>query len=270
MTAALLLAASLGALAGPATAQGFGGEPKARLELVPDHTSYSPGSPARLAARVSVEPGWHLNSNTPSFEWLIPTELELDLPDGWPEATVRYPDHELKTFAFEDEPLAVYDGEVVILADLFIPETVAQDQVRLEGVLSFQACDDRQCLPPTEVRDTLDVAIGAPGEPVDPELFEEPTTGGGTATGSGAGPGPQGGSERGSGGETGSGAGGPAAPGLAAMLLLGVLGGLILNAMPCVLPVLSLKVFGLVKSAGEGRAAVTGGSFATAAGILLS
>lgn len=268
VTAALLLVWGITALATPAGAQGFGGEPKAHLELVPDRTSYAPGSPARLAARVSVEPGWHVNSNTPSFEWLIPTELEIELPDGWPEADVRYPDHELKTFAFEDEPLAVYDGEAVILADLFIPETVAQDQVRLEGVLSFQACDDRQCLPPTEIRDTLDLPIGAPGEAVDPELFEEPTTGGGMAAGPGAEAGSQGGSDAGSG--TGTSAGGPATPGLAAMLLLGVLGGLILNAMPCVLPVLSLKVFGLVKSAGEGRAAVTGGSLATAAGILLS
>jgi suppressor for copper-sensitivity B len=54
------------------------------------------------------------------------------------------------------------------------------------------------------------------------------------------------------------------------MLLLGVLGGLILNAMPCVLPVLSLKVFGLVKSAGQGRGEVTRGALATSAGILVS
>ena len=40
--------------------------------------------------------------------------------------------------------------------------------------------------------------------------------------------------------------------------------------MPCVLPILSLKVFGLVKSAGRSRAAVTSASLATAAGILIS
>ena len=41
--------------------------------------------------------------------------------------------------------------------------------------------------------------------------------------------------------------------GLAAVLLLALLGGLILNLMPCVLPVLSLKVIGLAKS-GESHA----------------
>ena len=54
------------------------------------------------------------------------------------------------------------------------------------------------------------------------------------------------------------------------ILFLGVVGGLILNAMPCVLPVLSLKIFGLVKSAGKGRSQVVVGSLATALGILLS
>jgi suppressor for copper-sensitivity B len=54
------------------------------------------------------------------------------------------------------------------------------------------------------------------------------------------------------------------------MLFLGLVGGLILNAMPCVLPVLSLKVLGLVKSAGQSRRTVTSGALATALGILLS
>jgi suppressor for copper-sensitivity B len=57
---------------------------------------------------------------------------------------------------------------------------------------------------------------------------------------------------------------------LAVMLLLGLVGGLILNAMPCVLPVLSLKVFGLVQSAASGRRAVTSGALATSLGILFS
>jgi suppressor for copper-sensitivity B len=40
--------------------------------------------------------------------------------------------------------------------------------------------------------------------------------------------------------------------------------------MPCVLPILSLKLFGLVKAAGESRGSVRAGALATAAGIVLS
>ncbi|MFN7973487.1 MAG: thioredoxin family protein [Acidobacteriota bacterium] len=61
-----------------------------------------------------------------------------------------------------------------------------------------------------------------------------------------------------------------AAASLAGMLLFAFLGGAILNLMPCVLPVLSLKVFGLLKQAGEARARVRAGALLTALGILLS
>ena len=50
-------------------------------------------------------------------------------------------------------------------------------------------------------------------------------------------------------------------------LLLGFLGGLILNVMPCVLPVISLKLFSFVKQANEDRARVFRLGLAYAAGV---
>ncbi len=68
--------------------------------------------------------------------------------------------------------------------------------------------------------------------------------------------------------------------GLPGWLLLAFLGGFILNVMPCVLPVLSLKVFSLLKHSGQSRAqalmhggAYTAGvvaSFLALAGVLLA
>jgi suppressor for copper-sensitivity B len=58
--------------------------------------------------------------------------------------------------------------------------------------------------------------------------------------------------------------------GLLAALLSALLGGLILNLMPCVLPVLSIKLFALTRHAGSGLREVRFGSAATAAGIVAS
>ncbi|MSO81017.1 MAG: copper resistance protein [Alphaproteobacteria bacterium] len=63
---------------------------------------------------------------------------------------------------------------------------------------------------------------------------------------------------------------GIATPGLVAILLLAVLGGLILNLMPCVLPVLSLKLLAVVGHGGGPAGAVRRGFLATSAGILVS
>ncbi len=65
----------------------------------------------------------------------------------------------------------------------------------------------------------------------------------------------------------------PTAPGgigVVAALLTALLGGLVLNLMPCVLPVLSLKLVGLARHAGEGRRAVRVGLVASGLGVVAS
>ncbi len=57
---------------------------------------------------------------------------------------------------------------------------------------------------------------------------------------------------------------------LGAAVLLALAGGLILNLMPCVLPVLGIKAARLIDAAGRSRPAVTASFLATAAGIVAS
>jgi thiol:disulfide interchange protein len=68
-----------------------------------------------------------------------------------------------------------------------------------------------------------------------------------------------------------SGAGSPSnsvpARGVLTFLFFGFLGGLILNLMPCVLPVISLKIFGFIQQAGQSRQKILRSGLAFAAGI---
>ncbi len=57
---------------------------------------------------------------------------------------------------------------------------------------------------------------------------------------------------------------------LLGILPLALLGGFILNLMPCVLPVLSLKLLGVVEQGGRSRSAVRAGFLASAAGVVLA
>jgi len=54
------------------------------------------------------------------------------------------------------------------------------------------------------------------------------------------------------------------------ILLLALMGGFILNLMPCVLPVLSLKIFGLVKHGRKGKRVIRHTFLSTASGIIFS
>ncbi|OQC41642.1 MAG: Thiol:disulfide interchange protein DsbD precursor [Acidobacteria bacterium ADurb.Bin051] len=220
---------------------------RARLELAADRTAYLPGEEARLVARVEIDAGWHIQAHRPTFDYLIPTRLELDLPPGWAAGEVRYPEPKLWSFAFEPTPLAVYEETIRIETVVTIPPGTPHGPVGIAARLAYQACDDRQCLPPTEAAATLELTVGPGGTAVDLGTPLPPPAAPAAA---------------------------PRGPGslwsALGMLLAGLAGGLILNAMPCVLPVLSLKAFGLVKAAGKSRRSVTLAGLATSAGILVS
>ncbi len=221
---------------------------KATMSVAADRTAYAAGSEASLVVEMEIEPGWHTNSHQPTYDYLIPTEIEVAVPDGWSEPSVAYPPGEMKSFSFAEEEISVYEGRVVMVATQPIPTDLETDSAPLEIALTYQACDDRRCLPPVTTRREIELALGEEGRPTEAAAALEGTP---PAAADGASPAVE-------------------APALAWLLLLGFLGGVILNAMPCVLPVLSLKLFGLVKSAGQGRSAVVAGALATSAGILFS
>ena len=232
---------------------------KARFVLNADHTAYDAGKPARVAALVTIEPGWHVNAHKPTFEYLIPTELSLKLPAGWTAETTQYPAAEMKTFSFEKMPLAVYAGDVVIVLKTQVPAGTKPGTYPVEAALRYQACNDSQCLPPVTAEAKINLTVGPGGKAQHSELFTASTSGSGGA------PAPT----KAQAAKV-TAAGGAGGTRLALMLVFALLGGLVLNVMPCVLPVLSLKIFGLVRSAAHGRAEVTRGALATAAGMLAS
>jgi uncharacterized protein YyaL (SSP411 family) len=90
----------------------------------------SPG----LRVLLIVKEGWHINANPASSAYLIPTEIQGDVRN------VSYPPGKSMTFAFSEQPLSVYDGEVAIELE---PERGAT-----EFTLVYQACDDTRCLSP--------------------------------------------------------------------------------------------------------------------------
>jgi thiol:disulfide interchange protein/DsbC/DsbD-like thiol-disulfide interchange protein len=59
----------------------------------------------------------------------------------------------------------------------------------------------------------------------------------------------------------------PLSEGFATLILFGFLGGFILNLMPCVLPVISLKIFGFIQHAGQDRRRILRSGLAFVAGI---
>ncbi len=157
-----------------AGAQGMRPAPVFGVKLLPDRQPLVAGDPARLAVVLTVDRGWHVNSDDPGDEFSIATSLEWVLPERWQVGSLQFPEGEKLSFDFSDGPIEVWQGEVVILADLVIPESAAGD-VELAVKLTAQACNDTQCLPPTTVKAMTTIVAAPPGsswEAVNSDVFD--------------------------------------------------------------------------------------------------
>jgi hypothetical protein len=96
---------------------------------------------------IAVKDGYHVNSNTPADEYLIP--LKLTFPEGPAQVVdVVYPKPQMEKFQFSEKPVSVFQGSFKTHAKLKISPQAAAGTSTLVGKLRYQACNDRMCLPP--------------------------------------------------------------------------------------------------------------------------
>jgi DsbC/DsbD-like thiol-disulfide interchange protein len=114
------------------------------------------GASTEVNVRLKIDNGYHINANPATFPYLIPTELNIPQADGISAAKIKYPAPLQRTFSFAaDAPLAVYEGQVELKAELIADKTAKPGQTSIPAKLSIQACDDQVCYPPG----TIDVWI---------------------------------------------------------------------------------------------------------------
>ena len=111
--------------------------------------SVASGRPAKVQLRFRISGGYHINSNQPGPELLIPTKLQLNPPTDIGVGSITYPKGRSLTLAVApDQPLNVYTGEFMITAKVSAMRTASPRKYKVHGQLRYQACNDRSCFPP--------------------------------------------------------------------------------------------------------------------------
>jgi len=118
-------------------------------------TAINAGSSGEVIVRLTIQRGYHINANPPSYRYLKPTELEIGQSEGLSVRSVNYPPPLNKKFTFAEKPLAVYEGEAELKATLKADQSAKQGDRSISAKLRIQACDDQVCYPPG----VLDLAI---------------------------------------------------------------------------------------------------------------
>jgi hypothetical protein len=113
--------------------------------------SITRGKSATVELSFRVGSGFHINSNTPKSEFLIPTSLRLNAPTDI-VVGVKYPAGEDRSFPFApDEKLNVYTGDFALAVSVRPLASVLPSKYVLRGTLKYQACDNAACYPPRKL-----------------------------------------------------------------------------------------------------------------------
>lgn len=211
---------------------------------------------AEVVFHLRIKRGHHIQDPNPGVEALIPSRVFVEPLNGlkfeeprWPEPKVK----DLPPFGRVREQ----SGDVTVRVPFRINDRLMPSgPVALRVLVTYQSCSDAGvCYPPETAEGVVRFVVDTPNPPATVPLgtLQPVIVPPGAAVPAAAG---------------GASASAPARS-LLTMLVLGLVGGLILNVMPCVFPVISLKILGFVKQAGEDRGRVLRLGLAFCAGILV-
>ena len=100
---------------------------------------------------VTVDAGYHVNSNTPSEEYLIPLKIAWTDKGALEGGEVVYPKASMEKYEFAEKPLSVFTGSFEIAANFMVGAKAAAGPGIAAGKLSYQACNRTTCFPPKSV-----------------------------------------------------------------------------------------------------------------------
>lgn len=235
----------------PELRKGKPGPATVRAEISP--VDAKPGEKVTFTLSIAVEEGWHTYSTTQKKgPGGLPTTIEIKQINGLTpvgETWQASESPENKTLETDDggHILQLHHGNTKWSREFVVADDA--ESYGLAGRVQYMTCDANRCLPPKRVAFDLgnlqsasEVAITTTDAPVKyassdvPAEFEVDDA--------------------------------ESAGGLSWYLLSAFLGGMILNIMPCVLPVLAIKVMSFVQQAGESRSRIFALNAAYSGGVI--
>lgn len=248
-------------------------EEPVHFELITEKNHLKAGEPTCIAIQMTLVEGWHSNQRKPG----VPIQIDWNLPEGFSTTALQSPAP--KCFEMDDFKAYGHEGKIYFLTEMTPPkEFDPKAETNIEATISWLACSDSSCqqgesrvvlsfspspkqeLPSTSElftnirshiapdasfkNDKTLLALVEKGEKSASQILKNPPPDEFPAN-----------SNEGN---------------IFLAFLFAFLGGLLLNLMPCVLPVISFKILSFVKMAGQNRTVTFQHGLAFFIGVLVS
>lgn len=137
----------------------FGPEDLIRINTISSFDKVNAGGQFKIAVKINIKDSWHINSDKPKEDYLIPSQVNIQIPEGFRLEKTNYPPAEEIKLGFSDTPLSAWQGEILIGSLFSVDKNISEGSYKLIINFDYQACNDMTCLPPSSVTDTLIVQV---------------------------------------------------------------------------------------------------------------
>lgn len=137
----------------------FGPEDLIRINTISSFDKVNVGGQFKIAVKINIKDSWHINSDKPKEDYLIPSQVNIQIPEGFRLEKTNYPPAEEIKLGFSDTPLSAWQGEILIGSLFSVDKNISEGSYKLIINFDYQACNDMTCLPPSSVTDTLIVQV---------------------------------------------------------------------------------------------------------------
>jgi len=115
-------------------------------------------APVQVKIPLTVKEGYHVNSNAPLEDSLIPLKLTWVSTGALEGGTVTYPKPAIEKYEFSDK-ISVFTGSFDLMANFKVGAKAQAGPGVATGKLKYQACSTRACYPPKTIDVTLSYSV---------------------------------------------------------------------------------------------------------------
>jgi len=148
--ALLAIGASAGSTRASAAAPAEPQDAWLRASVTLDHDALARGSAFRAAVVVDLDAGYHVNANPPSHAFLIPLGVAPAPHAGIAWGDVHYPEGVAVEAEWADTPVRLYADRTVVFLEGAVADDAPLGPARLTFTLTYQGCDEKTCYPSAE------------------------------------------------------------------------------------------------------------------------
>lgn len=128
------------------------------VKLEKNNLKVTVGTELKVVLNATIQSGWHINSDKPNDEYLIPTTIKSG-NKSFPVSNIVYPKPDERKLAISEKPVSVFENDIKVELTFTINKSTTSGKYKIPILFGYQGCNDQTCMPPTTAVAELNIEV---------------------------------------------------------------------------------------------------------------